>query len=133
MKSFIFCSILIGTFLTSQALAISDVDPITSSKPNIKIDREGIRKTFFTNQSAVQKCYTDMLASQKDLNGKLTLDFDIDDKGKVTRATWSEEKSRLKSPELAKCITEKIVAWEFPKSPKGTTVQVFYPMAFSTK
>lgn len=102
-----------------------------------KIDRDGIRRAFFQNQKEVQGCYSEELKNPENkeerLSGKLVLDFDITDEGKITRSAYSAKKSTLHNESLAKCISEKMKTWTFPKAPKGQTVQVFYPLAFSKK
>lgn len=97
------------------------------------IDRDGIRRVFFNNQRAIQSCYEKALAGDKGMSGKLVLDFDIGEQGRVLRKDYSRAKSTLVNDELATCILNKMANWKFPEPPSNQTVQVFYPLAFSSK
>lgn len=97
------------------------------------IDRNGIRQVFISNQRALQSCYEAALAGDKGLSGKLVLDFDIGEQGRVLRADMSREKSTLTSSQLATCVINRMKNWRFPEPPQNQTVQVFYPLAFSGK
>ncbi|MBY0316193.1 MAG: AgmX/PglI C-terminal domain-containing protein [Bdellovibrionales bacterium] len=95
------------------------------------IDRNGIRQVFIQNQRALQACYERALSTDKGLGGKLVLDFDIGEQGRVLRAEMSRGKSTLVNDELAGCVISRMKNWRFPEPPKNQTVQVFYPLAFS--
>lgn len=97
------------------------------------IDRDGIRRVFFNNQRAIQSCYEKALGGDKGLSGKVVLDFDIGEQGRVLRGDYSRAKSTLVNDELAECVINKMKTWKFPEPPANQTVQVFYPLAFSSK
>ncbi|MCB9072096.1 MAG: AgmX/PglI C-terminal domain-containing protein [Bdellovibrionaceae bacterium] len=97
------------------------------------IDRNGIRQVFINNQRAIQNCYEKALSGDKGLSGKLVLDFDIGEQGRVLRADYSRSKSTLSNNELATCVLNRMKGWRFPEPPGNQTVQVFYPLAFSSK
>jgi pSer/pThr/pTyr-binding forkhead associated (FHA) protein/outer membrane biosynthesis protein TonB len=96
------------------------------------IDRNGIRQVFINNQRALASCYERALSTDKGLGGKIMLDFDIGEQGRVSRAEVSQDKSTLVNASLANCVISKMKTWRFPEPPnKNETVQVFYPLAFS--
>jgi pSer/pThr/pTyr-binding forkhead associated (FHA) protein/outer membrane biosynthesis protein TonB len=96
------------------------------------IDRNGIRQVFINNQRALASCYERALSVDKGLGGKIMLDFDIGEQGRVVRADFSREKSTLVNESLANCVISRMKTWRFPEPPnKNETVQVFYPLAFS--
>lgn len=97
------------------------------------IDRDGIRRVFFSNAQAIRACYENSLRGDKGLSGKLVLDFDIGEQGRVLRGDYSRAKSTLVNDELATCIINRMKTWKFPEPPANQTVQVFYPLAFSNK
>lgn len=97
------------------------------------IDRDGIRRVFFSNAQAIRACYENALRGDKGLSGKLVLDFDIGEQGRVLRGDYSRAKSTLANDELATCIINRMKTWKFPEPPANQTVQVFYPLAFSNK
>jgi pSer/pThr/pTyr-binding forkhead associated (FHA) protein/outer membrane biosynthesis protein TonB len=97
------------------------------------IDRAGIRQVFINNQRVLQSCYEKALGQDRGLSGKLVLDFDIGEQGRVLRASVSSDKSTLNNSELATCVVNRMKGWRFPEPPQNQTVQVFYPLAFSGK
>ncbi len=97
------------------------------------IDRNGIRQVFLNNQRALQSCYEAALSTDRGLSGKVVLDFDIGEQGRVLRASVSVDKSTLNSERLSTCIVNRMKTWRFPEPPKNQDVQVFYPLAFSGK
>lgn len=97
------------------------------------IDRNGIRQVFINNQRALQSCYEAALSTDRGLSGKVVLDFDIGEQGRVLRASVSGDKSTLNNDRLSTCIVNRMKTWRFPEPPQNQTVQVFYPLAFSGK
>lgn len=97
------------------------------------IDRNGIRQVFINNQRALAACYDKALGVDKGLSGKLMLDFDIGEQGRVVRAGVAGDKSTMANDALASCVISKMKTWRFPEPPnKNETVQVLYPLAFSS-
>ncbi len=97
------------------------------------IDRNGIRQVFLNNQRTLQSCYESALSTDRGLSGKVVLDFDIGEQGRVLRASVSGDKSTLNNDRLSNCIVNRMKTWRFPEPPQNQTVQVFYPLAFSGK
>lgn len=95
------------------------------------IDRNGIRQVFLRNQRVLQSCYEKALVSDKTLSGKVVLNFDIAERGRVTRATVSRGKSTLYNASLNSCVTSRLKTWRFPEPPDGVSVEIFYPLAFT--
>ena len=138
MNKIIFAIIVM---LSSQVFAEKVEDMQVTGE---KIDREGIRKTFLDHQKDLMGCYNKALANAKkktketgkesqSLAGKMTLDFTIDEDGSVMYMQMDSGRSNLKDMGVAGCIIKQGYSWIFPKPPKGQTVQVFYPLAFSPK
>lgn len=97
------------------------------------IDRNGIRQVFLNNQRTLQSCYESALSTDRGLSGKVVLDFDIGEQGRVLRASVSGDKSTLNNDRLSNCIVNRMKTWRFPEPPQNQTVQVYYPLAFSGK
>lgn len=95
------------------------------------IDRNGIRQVFIRNQRVLQACYERALVSDKGLGGKVMLDFEIGERGRVLSASVSRGKSTLYNAGLNNCIVNRLKGWRFPEPPEGVAVQVFYPLAFA--
>lgn len=109
-----------------------------------KVDREGIRKTFLNHNKDLAGCYNNILKQAQEtakrtnkempnLSGKLVLDFSIGEDGLVEHIQVDPKKSTLSHRKLEGCIAKLAYSWQFPKPPSGQTVQVFYPMSFSSK
>ena len=99
-----------------------------------QIDKEGIRQVFFRNQRAIRSCYERQLNRNPNLGGKLMLDFDIGEHGRVVgtpKIQWSS--STLKNRGVANCILLRLKTWRFPEPPRNNVVNVVYPLAFSAK
>ena len=100
-----------------------------------KIDRDGIKKVFFDRQKDLTGCYNSALTSAKDksaVQGKMVLDFTIAEDGSVMYMAMDPTRSTLKSHFVAGCIVKKAYGWTFPKPPAKQTVQVYYPLSFSS-
>ena len=101
-----------------------------------KIDREGIRKVFIDHQKDLSACYNTVLAKAKDkstVQGKMVLDFTIDEDGSLMYIALDPQRSTFKGYSIAGCIAKKAYGWTFPKPPAKQTVQVYYPLSFSPK
>jgi len=98
------------------------------------IDKDGIRKVFFDNSRAIRSCYERQLNRSPNLGGKLMLDFDIGEHGRVVgRPSIKWGGSTMKDKEVANCILLRLKAWRFPEPPRNQVVNVIYPLAFSAK
>lgn len=94
-------------------------------------DREAVRRAVKTHLSEVKTCYDDAIKKDSKLGkGKIVIDFDVDDTGKVTSAKINEKKTTLKSRDVQQCLVGKFKSWTFPASPKGTIAAVSYPFVF---
>ena len=99
-----------------------------------QIDREGIRKVFFDNASVIRSCYERVLNQSTKLAGKIILNFDIGPGGQVVgRPGISQSGSTIQNPQLSQCLTNRLKTWRFPDPPAGQTVNVLYPLAFSSR
>ena len=99
-----------------------------------QIDKEGIRKVFFDNSRAIRSCYERQLNRNPNLGGKLMLDFDIGEHGRVVgrpKVQWST--STMKDKSVANCVLLRLKTWRFPEPPRNQVVNVIYPLAFSAK
>jgi hypothetical protein len=77
----------------------------------------------------VQYCYEKTLISNAGLQGKLVVEWAIDQSGSVSRVR--QKMSTLQSPQVFECISSKLRRWTFPK-PKGGIVIVSYPFIFNS-
>lgn len=99
-----------------------------------QIDREGIRKVFFDNQRAIRSCYERELNRDPNLSGKIMLNFDIGEHGRVVgtpSVNWGD--STLQNRGVAECVLGRLRTWRFPEPPRNQVVNVIYPLAFAAK
>jgi hypothetical protein len=88
---------------------------------------EKIRDVIRKHLPEIQQCYiTDMKENGK-AEGRMILEWDIEDGGKVTRV----ETVKTPSQHLATCATSHLRTWKFP-APKGQCIaNVRFPFYFS--
>lgn len=93
------------------------------------IDKEAIRRVIRANERIIRACYERELNRTPDLVGKLTVEFDIGEKGVVLRA--AVKVNELGNRAVAECLTSRLKTWRFPEPPTNEVVTVAYPFAFS--
>lgn len=91
------------------------------------VNQEKIRLTIKNHLGEVRRCYNDGLKKTPDAKGKVVVDFEIDDHGRVIKSGVNESSTTLRDREIQSCITGKVVTWKFPPADKGKTVAVNYP------
>jgi len=91
-----------------------------------KIDKNAVNQHFRRRSSAFKKCYESVLRKNPNVGGKLTLRIKIDLAGHATAKVVADQTG---DPALAKCITDKIKTWTFPK-PSGKAVEFTIPFVF---
>jgi hypothetical protein len=92
-------------------------------------DKDGIRQTFEKHQNDLIECSKE----NPTVKGKLALDCDIDENGKASNVMANPESSQIKDEKMVNCLKNKMAAWEFPKSAKGETAHISYPLSFRGK
>ncbi len=93
------------------------------------IDREAIRRVIQANLKAIKACYEKQLNRRPDLFGKLVIEWDIGDGGRVMRA--HVKSSELSAPEVGSCVVTHLKTWTFPTPPTNNEVTVSFPFFFS--
>jgi hypothetical protein len=94
------------------------------------VDREAVRKAIRQNLSPIKDCYESELKKQKDLNGKIIVDFEIKDDGFIKSTKIKDTTMHNKSVE--DCVANVITKIQFPAAPKGKTALVSYPFVFGS-
>ncbi len=93
------------------------------------IDREAIRRVIQANLKAIKACYEKQLNRRPDLFGKLVIEWDIGDGGRVMRARVKS--SELSEAEVGSCVVTHLKTWTFPTPPTNNEVTVSFPFFFS--
>lgn len=95
------------------------------------IDKEAIRRVIRDHIREIRTCYERELQRNPDLYGKISIEWDIEDKGRVTRAVVKE--NALGNRAVADCIVSRLKTWTFPSPPADQVARVVYPFVFSTQ
>jgi hypothetical protein len=91
------------------------------------IDKEQIRRTIRDHIVPIRHCYEKELKRKPSLAGKLVMEWDIGDLGKVTRVA----SRKPFDPGVDECVAGVIKGILFETPPKGTTGNVIFPFEFS--
>lgn len=113
-----------------------------SSEPDEKETAGGLKKaeieaTIQANIKQIYDCYNDEIHTYRFLmrvplpSGKLYLDFNINDLGKLDSLKINEKRSTLGNKNIEACVLKRMAAWEFPKPRGGGTMSVGYPFTFT--
>lgn len=88
------------------------------------LDRDLVRRILRAHLNEVRHCYAEGLERTPSLRGRVVVDFTVDGRGRVSRASIS---STSRDRRVERCITAAVRRWKFPKPQHGTTVRVTYP------
>ena len=91
------------------------------------MDKEAIRHTIHDNLIPIRHCYEKELKTKPNFTGKLVLEWDVEEKGKVTRVLVKQSAD----PQVDQCVAEVIKAAKFPEPPKGQIGRIVFPFVFS--
>lgn len=89
------------------------------------IGRYAINATIAKYLSQVRRCYENQLNKTPGIEGLVTVAFQINGQGRLNFA--NVKKSSLGSKAVEKCITTKMMGWQFPKPKGGVNTDVSYP------
>ena len=123
-------------FFSSLLLCISSLSLEASAKTKKesagpeKLNLNSVKQVVRSHLTEVQKCYTDLIIEGMATKGKVTAQWDIDDKGAVQNLTIKDNTS--KDQALEGCVTERVINWTFPPAEEGKTFPVTYPFVFGS-
>jgi TonB family protein len=93
------------------------------------LDKEIVRRTVRRHLNEVRYCYEQALATHRDLQGRLVVQFTISPAGRVLAALL--QSSTLGVASLDACVVGAVRRWEFPQPAGGGLVSVSYPFQLS--
>lgn len=96
------------------------------------IDREAIRRIVLANKSAIRSCYDRALQRKPDLYGKVVIEWDIEERGRVTQGRVKSD-SLADGGGVARCVLGVIKSLRFPEPPPDQIGRVSYPFLFSSQ
>jgi len=92
------------------------------------LDKDIVRRIVRAHINEVRHCYNQGLARDPNLDGRVTVNFTIDERGRVSAS--SEHSSTLTDRGVTQCVVKAVKRWKFPKPKGGSTVEVRYPFVF---
>lgn len=95
------------------------------------MDKEAIRRVIREHLREIRNCYERELQRSPDLYGKVVLQWDISEGGRVSRAVVKS--NALANDNVANCIVSRLKTWKFPDPPKDVIGQVDFPFVFSSQ
>ena len=91
------------------------------------LDSAAIRRVMNRKKSAIKACYENALKRDRNLQGKLIISFEIDERGRISNVSFG---GSLGSRDVEQCIRTRSRSWRFPR-PDGGPVFVDYPIVFT--
>ncbi len=91
-----------------------------------KIDRAAVEKYLRQRTVAVQRCYYDVVRRNPNAGGRLVLELTIATNGRANVKVVSDS---VGDSAVAKCVSQKIKSWRFPK-PEKKSVRLKVPFVF---
>lgn len=82
-----------------------------------------INRVMRRQKGAIQACYESALKRNRELEGKLIIDFEIMENGRTANIAFG---GSLRSSDLESCIKRRARSWRFPR-PSGGSVFVSFP------
>jgi len=95
------------------------------------MDKEAIRRVIREHIREIRSCYEKELQRSPDLYGKIVLEWDIEEEGRVTRVVTKS--NALGNDNVAKCIMSRLKMWKFPDPPRDQIGRVVFPFVFSSQ
>ncbi|GIL18018.1 MAG: hypothetical protein BroJett040_17690 [Oligoflexia bacterium] len=95
------------------------------------IDREAVRRVIRSILAQIKSCYERQLRMTSDLEGKIVINFDIHEQGRVKSAKPKETSAAMRP--VAECVASRIKEQRFPEPPAGSYASVDYPFVFGAQ
>lgn len=89
------------------------------------LDRAVVQATIAKYLSQVRACYEDGLTKRPGIQGQVTTSFEINGGGALNFAKVVQ--TSLGDAAVERCITQRMMTWQFPKPRGGVNVAVKYP------
>ncbi|MBX3021528.1 MAG: FHA domain-containing protein [Bdellovibrionales bacterium] len=95
------------------------------------MDKEAIRRVIREHIREIRSCYERELQRSPDLYGKIVLQWDIEEGGRVGHSMVKS--NALGNDRVANCILSRLRTWKFPDPPKDQIGRVDFPFVFSSQ
>lgn len=95
------------------------------------IDKEAVRRVIRSIISQIKSCYERQLRSDTSLEGKIVIQFEIEEQGRVRVA--STKSTSMNNSAVESCVASRIKEQRFPEPPPGTVAVVDFPFVFGAQ
>lgn len=92
------------------------------------IDREAVRRVIRSILNQIKSCYERQLRETRGLEGKIVIQFEIMEQGRVRSAITKS--STMGNKTVESCVAARIRDARFPEPPTGTIAVIDYPFVF---
>lgn len=93
-------------------------------------DPEVVISHYKQNLEGARSCYEDVIAQSPELEGDVSLQWTVNDKGEVVKPEIVE--STLNSPEVHSCLLSHLKMLDFPPTPRFSKSTVTYTFHFTS-
>lgn len=107
-----------------------DSTTFTGKQVRGRLAPEQIRSVVLDNLDVFRRCYEDARRATPKLQGKVTVKFEIDPDGTVTRS--ADARSDLPDESVVQCVIGAYRTLRFPKPDRGV-VTVYFPLIFNPR
>lgn len=111
-------------------LAIVNIEGNTNDFVS-SIDKEAIRRIIRSNRNAIKSCYDQELTKNPTLSGKIVLQWQITDGGRMINAKVKSNDMRTNS--LGPCIINRLSVLKFPDPGPSEIAEVAFPFVFEAR
>jgi hypothetical protein len=111
-------------------LAIVNIEGNTNDFVS-SIDKEAIRRIIRSNRNAIKSCYDQELTKNPTLSGKIVLQWQITDGGRMINAKVKSNDMRTNS--LGPCIINRLSVLKFPDPGPTEIAEVAFPFVFEAR
>jgi TonB family protein len=95
------------------------------------IDREAVRRVIRSILNQIKSCYERQLRVHSNLEGKVVIQFEIMEQGRVRSSKMKS--SSMNDSTVESCVAARIREARFPEPPPGTIAVVDYPFVFGAQ
>ena len=95
------------------------------------IDREAVRRVVRAGLKEVRACYEKELNRNPGIEGKVVIEWDIGEQGKVLAA--KVKSTSLDNSSVESCIVARLKTWRFPEPPPNLVATVSYPFTLVSR
>lgn len=114
---------LLAACASKNKAAPADTKPVTGS-----LTREAIAAVVNGHSNDVRFCYEQALVRHPKLAGRLAIEWEVNDQGRVTRTGTIENTTG--SGEVGTCVQTRIESWAFPPTAPGQSVHIDWNWSF---